>query len=149
LEEVIGFPFCAAKISRVSCCDGILGASIPFEGGNASFNVSPVSFERGIESDPIWVSALAFSLHLWLWHTECLCQLGACNTGSDVERSRIVKGLKASDTVAEKGLMISVNMRRIIVGLSAYLLDSFFETQMRVALDLIHIFRVHQDERLG
>jgi hypothetical protein len=60
-----------------------------------------------------------------------------------------VKGLKASDTVAEKGLMISVNMRRIIVGLSAYLLDSFFETQMRVALDLIHIFRVHQDERLG
>lgn len=60
-----------------------------------------------------------------------------------------MKGLKASDTVAEKGLMISVNMRRIIVGLSAYLLDSFFETQMRVALDLIHIFRVHQDERLG
>jgi hypothetical protein len=78
-----------------------------------------------------------------------LGQLGARDAGSDVERSRIVKRFKASNTVAEKGLVMSVNMIRVISSVTAYLLDGAFETQVWVALDLIHILRVYEDDRLG
>jgi hypothetical protein len=93
--------------------------------------------------------ALTFSRKSQVLHTECLGQLGARDAGSDVGRSRIVKRFKARNTVAEKGLAMSVNMIRVISSVTTYLLDGAFETQVWVALDLIHILRVYEDDRLG
>jgi hypothetical protein len=91
--------------------------------------------------------ALTVSWKSQVLHTECLGQLGARDADSDVERSRIMKRLKASNTVAEKGLVMSVNMIRVISSVTAYLLDGAFETQVWVAFDLVHILRVYEDDR--
>ena len=124
--------------------------SVPLDGGNASFTVAPVSFESGIERDPIqYMLTLTVSWKTQVLHTECLGQLGTRDAGSDVESPRIMKRLKASNTVAEKGLVMSVNMIRLISSVTTYLLDGVFETQVWVAFDLVHILRVYEDDRLG